>query len=866
MNNKKIILGFILLILTIFTGSCKKDEPIQDHKPDDHIHDYTSTVYAPTCTEKGYTEYICDCGNSYKDNYVEAVGHKESIDEAIAATCELKGKKEGKHCSVCNKVLVAQEDIAALGHNEVYTYYSDYHYSYCDICEKYLPEENHILSNGTCECGYSVDMSDGLVYELLEDDTYMIASIGTFTGAELIIPKYYNGKPVTIIYDDVFFENENIKTVTIPNTITAINEFAFAKCRNLENVYFENESKLEIIGDSAFENCTSLKELLIPTKVTTIGDSAFGSCQSLENIGILSGVKTIGDGSFVQCNALTNITIPASVESIGVAAFYQCQALTNVVFEEGSKLTNLANNIFYGCESLTSINIPASVETISDYAFYQCKSLTTVDIDEASELKNINEAAFYYCVSLYKLVLPNKMEAIGDLAFDSCYKLYEIYNLSSLDVTIGYDVGYVGAHALFIHTSLAEESCILYDENGFVFIKEDDDYYLVGSTLKDSDIVLPKNFKGEEYDIYFRAFLESDYSSIVIPEGVTTICEYAFTGSKKLESITLPSTLLQIDYDAFYRCFKLFDIYNLSTLDIECGSDDNGSVGMYAKNIYTSLYKTTQKLVDENGFSFKVDENNNYYLCGYDKNKTEIVLPDDINGNKYHLNNGVFFESNIESIVISSGIISIDNYAFYGCENLCNVIISDGLTSIGKYAFALCYDITSLSIPQSVKSIGEYAFYYCQIMKTINLSNGLESIGIKAFVSCSSLESITIPDSVKSIGEYAFYNCKSLASVKLSNNLSKLDDSLFVGCNELVSIIIPSSVLIIETNLLSGCGKLENVYYFGSKEQWNLVEKSEYNIDILLNPSFYSESEPTDSGNYWHYDTDGITPIKWENK
>ncbi len=80
-------------------------------------HDYESVVTAPTCTEQGYTTYTCRCGNSYIDNYVNALGHTEVIDKAVTPTCTETGLTEGKHCSVCNTVLVAQQVVNSLGHD-----------------------------------------------------------------------------------------------------------------------------------------------------------------------------------------------------------------------------------------------------------------------------------------------------------------------------------------------------------------------------------------------------------------------------------------------------------------------------------------------------------------------------------------------------------------------------------------------------------------------------------------------------------------------------------------------------------------------------------------------------------------------------
>ena len=92
-----------------------------------HTHSYTKVITEPTCTERGYTTYTCSCGYSYVDDYVNAKGHTEVVDPAVAATCAKTGLTEGKHCSVCNEVLVAQKE---------------------------TPKTEHKFSNGKCSvCG-----------------------------------------------------------------------------------------------------------------------------------------------------------------------------------------------------------------------------------------------------------------------------------------------------------------------------------------------------------------------------------------------------------------------------------------------------------------------------------------------------------------------------------------------------------------------------------------------------------------------------------------------------------------------------------------------------------------------------------------
>ena len=80
-------------------------------------HDYTSTVTVPTCTEKGYTTHTCACGDTYTSDEKAALGHTEMTDAAKSPTCTEAGLTEGKHCSVCNAVIVAQTTLNALGHS-----------------------------------------------------------------------------------------------------------------------------------------------------------------------------------------------------------------------------------------------------------------------------------------------------------------------------------------------------------------------------------------------------------------------------------------------------------------------------------------------------------------------------------------------------------------------------------------------------------------------------------------------------------------------------------------------------------------------------------------------------------------------------
>ena len=177
------------------------------------------------------------------------------------------------------------------------------------------------------------------------------------------------------------------------------------------------------IGDYAFDNCTSLTSITIPSSVTSIGNRAFMNCTSLTSITIPSSVTSIGDLAFDNCTSLTSITIPSSVTSIGVGAFMACTSLTSITIP--SSVTSIGDNTFTTCTSLTSITIPSSVTSIDYSAFCNCTSLTSITIP--SSVTSIDYSAFYNCTSLTSITIPSSVTSIDYSAFYDCTSLTDVY-------------------------------------------------------------------------------------------------------------------------------------------------------------------------------------------------------------------------------------------------------------------------------------------------------------------------------------------------------------------------------------------------------------------------------------------------------
>ena len=272
-------------------------------------------------------------------------------------------------------------------------------------------------------------------YQILDDGTIEIIY---YYGCDevIIIPSEIDGRKVTGIKGFNLSNKENIKSITIPDSVTSI-------------------------GDSAFSGCRSLTDITIPDSVTSIGCEAFYNCSSLTNITIPDGVTSIEYGTFYDCSSLTNITIPDSVTSIKCEAFYNCSSLTNITIPDG--VTSIESETFYNCQSLSNIDISNSLISIGMDAFAHCKNLKNIKIPDSVttiELGAFNDTLWYNnqpdgllyagkVLYLYKgempentkITLKNDTSGIADNAFSYCTNLTNIKIPDSVTI--------IGAWAFF---------------------------------------------------------------------------------------------------------------------------------------------------------------------------------------------------------------------------------------------------------------------------------------------------------------------------------------------------------------------------------------------------------------------------------
>lgn len=238
---------------------------------------------------------------------------------------------------------------------------------------------------------------------------------------------------VTSIGANAFYGCLKLSLINIPNSVSHIGPYAFQACRNLTNINLPNSitsiengtfvsaglisidipNSVTRIGRGAFGDCSKLIAVSIPNSVTSIESSAFGDCISLSSIEIPNSVTNIENGAFVACDKLESITIPNSITDLREETFYKCYNLKSVNLPDNLK--TIGYKCFDSCFKLDSVKIPHNVKSIGNLAFFQCKSLTSIKLSDSLEI--IGDSCFKSCYKLRSITIPSKVTSIGSQAF-----------------------------------------------------------------------------------------------------------------------------------------------------------------------------------------------------------------------------------------------------------------------------------------------------------------------------------------------------------------------------------------------------------------------------------------------------------------
>ena len=200
----------------------------------------------------------------------------------------------------------------------------------------------------------------------------------------------------------------NIHSVTIPESVTSIGKYAFARCSSLTSLKLGENIKT--IGDHAFYYCIKLESVIIPQSVTFMGDRAFTGCAQLNSLTINDAAISIGDWTFDECYKLTTLSLGEKIKTIGDYAFYDCRILNNVTIPQS--VTSIGDHAFGSCYGMDSFTIKDATTSIGKYAFSDCQSLTTLSLGE--NITTIGDDAFRSCYKLETITLPAGLASFGN--------------------------------------------------------------------------------------------------------------------------------------------------------------------------------------------------------------------------------------------------------------------------------------------------------------------------------------------------------------------------------------------------------------------------------------------------------------------
>ena len=571
---------------------------------------------------------------------------------------------------------------------------------------------------------------------------------------DLVIPD-----SVSTISSYAFTGCSSINSVSIPSTVMRIGLSAFSCCSSLSvidvagdnpnydsrdscNAIIERATGKLIAGcqntvipntvtairDWAFYACTGLTSIVIPNSVTEIGYESFYGCSSLAGVNISNSVRTIGYQAFYGCSSLRSIHIPASVRGIATSAFEFCPSLVSVSVSPNNRqydsrndcnaiietsenrlivgcrntiipatVTSIDDYAFSGCSTLSGIEIPASVTSVGNFAFRQCLTLRSVVIPEG--VVDIGASAFFDCAMLNRVDIPASVTSIGDYAFEKCPAVY------SMNVAGGNS----------IYDSRDSCNAIIETATGI----------LMAGCM---NTVIPETVLAIGDNAFSGSFM---LTKMTIPKSVTTIGDYAFAGCTSLSSINIPNSVTSIGALAFGSCSALtaLDIPN-SVLHI-----GQGAFGGCTSLESIRLPKSVTSIGDSEFFGCTmlkdINISNSITSIGASAFRgclslTSINIPKSVT----RIGSSAFSECpSITHMNVAKG-----NPAYDSREN-CNAIVE---TSTGT----LVAGCQNTIIPASVTSIGNAAFDGCVFLSSITIPKTVTTIERKAFNNCPGLKDV----------------------------------------------------------------------------------------------------------------------------
>lgn len=570
------------------------------------------------------------------------------------------------------------------------------------------------------------------------------------------------------------------------------------------------------IGNYAFEDCLTLTSVKIPSTVKTIGYMAFQDCNSLTSLTLSEGIKTIDSYAFNFCG-MERLDLPDSIESLGAASFGNNDHLWYVELPVSLKSTNATYSAFSGCDGLTNVSVPSGMVHLPANTFRSMDSITNVSLP--GSLRSIGSRAFSNCDGLEYISFPSGLTELGVESFSSCDKLKRI------DVPAGVQVipqhcfsGCTMLESVTLHEGLREiELCGLYGSKMLETLHLPDSVEVLGANAIGNNTVLssvniPLSLqKAASWPSPFEG--NPKLTHMTVPEGMTHLPAMLFSNMDSLQSVSLPSTLRSIGYEAFEYCD------NLTSITLPKGLETIGE-GAFQKSALRSI--TIPGLVTHLNADVLADCRNlasvtlpeglvSIGRCAINScpSLLSLHLPDSV---RTMGANAIGNNSSLYSVNVPLSLQEVDSSVppFYNCPQLKHMVVPDGMETLPDYLFDGMTSLTSVSLPASLRVIGSYAFSNTHLT-SLSLPAQLELIGSYAFAGCKYIPSVHIPGTVSQVSRNAFDCNTSLSLLTIDEGVEVIGSYAFSGCNALLQVTLPDSIVELNDRAFGDCAALSEI-------------------------------------------------------
>ena len=813
----------LICLITSCGGSQNDNQSGNNGNEPSHIHEYGDwrVVQKPTCTEDGVDARFCACGEKQTE-VIPALGHEVVVDSAVEATCTKDGLTEGKHCSVCDEVVLEQKVITALGHDLIVDYAVEptctesglTEGAYCTKCDYKANQEvvsalghDIIVDPGvdvTCikdgltegshctRCEYRIlqEVIPALGHDLIIDPAVdpTCTKDGLTEGSHCawcshkvkqeIIPALGHN------YGSEWSYDENSHWHSCANGCESKNEVS-SHIPNIPEAT-ENDSKICTVCNYVIEQALGhlTHKYTIPQSDATHHWNKCYGCNLIDTKVEHSYVEDIVAQPSCTKNGAKTLTCYC-----GYSKNENILALGHSIVIDHSLAPTCVNT------GLTE----GSHCTRCDYKIAQ-KSIPSTGHSYSSEWSYDENTHWHSCANDCDIKGSEESHTLSDW-------IVEIESTTNSE-------GLKYKECKVCHRKDAEE--IIPQKSLEFSLSNDGTYYILTGigTCTDTRVIIPSTYNNKPVkSIGDSAFWGCEsLVSIEIPNSIASIGKYAFCGCSKLANIEIPDNVTSIGQGAFGACTSLESITVPFVGETMNGIEKTyfGHIfGAYSYNTNFRNVPSSLKIVIITGGNI-IDEYS-FYGCS---SITSITIADDVTSigdsafyNCYSLT-GVTFDEN-------SQLTSIGEYAFSGCSKLLSIEIPDNVTSIDEYAFYNCTSLTSVTFDENSQliSIGKSAFYKCTSLTSVTFDENsqLTSIDECVFYECYQLSNIEIPDSITSIGRYAFGDCDSLTSITIPDSVTSIGEYAFSSCSKLLSIEIPNSVMTIGIGAFQWCYSISTI-------------------------------------------------------